>query len=156
MTIVPNEFIFAIVFNISAELSNERSIKLGRKIFSEMPKKYFQNTVVITSALNMFSKIGEMDKAKELFASIKSKDAVSYGAMMKGYYSNGDPLEALNLFTQMKRDGIKPSEVTYVLATQACSQIGLIEYCESIVDEIPQHYLKNQMLQNSLIDMWVS
>jgi pentatricopeptide repeat protein len=121
-----------------------------------MPEKYFQDTIMMTSALKMFLKIGDMDKAKELFTSMKSKDLVSYGAMIKGYYLNKSPLEALNLFWEMKKDGIKFDVIIYVLIVQACSQIGMIEYCRSIVGEIPEDYLKNQILQNVLIDMWAS
>ena len=156
MTIIPDRFLVTIAFGICANLVNERSIKLGRKIFSKIHEKYSQDIVVMTSALNMFVKIGDMDKAKELFTSMKSKDIVSYNAMIKGYYLNDNPLEALNLFWQMKKNGIKLDVITYLLVVQACSQIGMIEYCRTIVNEIPRDVLKNLILQNALIDMWVS
>ena len=156
MTIIPDRFLVTIALTLCANLANERSMKLGRKIFSKIHENYSQDTVVMTSALNMFVKIGDIDKAKELFTSMKSKDIVSYGAMIKGFYLNDDPLEALNLFWQMKRNGIKPNDIIYVLAVQACSKIGMIEYCRTIVNEIPQDALKNSILQNALIDMWVS
>ena len=156
MTIVPDAFILATTFSVCTTLSNDRSIRVGRKIFSVMSRKYLHNTVVMNAAVNMFSKFGDMDKAKELFASMKSKDVVSYGAMMKGYCLNDNPLEALNLLTQMKKDGIKPDEIIYVLAIRACSQTAMIQYCQSIVDEIPKHFLKDHILQNSLVDMWAS
>ena len=156
MTIIPDKILFTIVFSLCADVCNDRSMKLGRKIFSKMPEKYFKDTIVMNSALNMFLTIGDMDKAKELFTSIKSKDLVSYGAMMKGYCLNKSPLEALNLFWKMKKDGIKFDVIIYVLIVQACSQIGMIEYCRSIVNEIPKNYLKDQILKNALIDMWAS
>lgn len=64
--------------------------------------------------------------------------------------------EALNLFSQMRRDGIQPNKIIYLLAVRACSQIAMIDYCECIVDEIPADVLENLMIENSLIDMWVS
>ena len=156
MTIIPDRYLVIISLTICANLANERSMKLGRKIFSEVHEKYSQDTNVMNSALNMFVKIGDLDKAKELFTSMKSKDIVTYGAMIKGYYLNDNPLEALNLFWLMKKNGIQLDDITYVLAVQACSKIGMIEYCRTIVNEIPRNVLKNPILQNALIDMWVS
>ena len=156
MTIIPDRYLVIISLTICANLANERSMKLGRKIFSEVHEKYSQDTNVMNSALNMFVKIGDLDKAKELFTSMKSKDIVTYGAMIKGYYLNDNPLEGLNLFWLMKKNGIQLDDITYVLAVQACSKIGMIEYCRTIVNEIPRNVLKNPILQNALIDMWVS
>ena len=76
--------------------------------------------------------------------------------MIKGYYLNDNQLEGLNLFWLMKKNGIQLDDITYVLAVQACSKIGMIEYCRTIVNEIPRNVLKNPILQNALIDMWVS
>lgn len=156
MTIAPDRILVTIALTICADVANERSTKLGRQIFSKIYGKYSQDIIVMNSALNMFAKIGDMDKAKELFSSMKSKDLVSYGAMIKGYYLNGNPLEALNLFWQMKINGIQLDVITYVLVVQACSKIGMIEYCRNIVKEIPRAVLKDPILQNALVDMWVS
>ena len=112
-------------------------MKLGRQIFSRIHEKYSQDTIVMNSALNMLVKIGDMDKAKELFISMKSKDIVSYGAMIKGYYLDDNPLEALNLFWQMKRNGIQFDVITYVLAIQACSNT-----VESLLMKFPKIFSK--------------
>jgi pentatricopeptide repeat protein len=156
MTIKPNEFIYTIVFSICANRANRRSMELGRKLFEKVPDKYRTDAFVITAALHMFATFGDLDKAEELFASIKVKDVTSYGAMIKAYYSNNNPLQALNLFWQMERHGIELNAVIYICVVKACSEIGMIDYSRSIAARIPKHFLNDAILQNALLDMWVS
>ena len=156
MTLQPDEFICTIVFSLCANLTDERSVKLARKVFEQMPEDYRGNTVVMTAALHMLVTVNDADRAKEVFASISAKDSASYGAMIKGYYLNDNPTEALNLFWQMRRDGIEVDGMTYVTVVKTCSEIGMIEYSRSIAAEIPERFLSNQILRNTLIDMWAS
>ena len=156
MTVKPDRFIVTIVFDICAKLADERAFRLGRQVFSQMDNSHYQSTAVMNSALAMFARNGDVRKAEELFQSIKSKDLITFGAMMKGYTLNDDPLRALALFEQMKKENIELDLVICILAIHACSQIGMIQYSRSIVDQIPVQFLEDQILRNALIDMWAS
>lgn len=156
MTVKPDPFILTIIFDICAKLTNEKAFVLGRRVFSQMDKSHRQNTTVMTAALNMFMSNSDVDKAEELFHAMKTKDHITYGAMMKGYTSNDNPLRALALFEQLKKNNMKLDHIICVLAINACSKIGMIEYCRSTVAQIPTEFLNNQILQNALIDMWAS
>ena len=156
MTVKPDRFLVTIVFDICAKLADERALKFGRQVFSQMDKGHYQSTAVMNSALNMFARNGDVREAEELFRSIKSKDLITFGAMMKGYILNDDPLRALALFERMKKEIIELDLVICILAIHACSQIGMIEYSQSIVAQIPAQFLENQILRNALIDMWAS
>lgn len=156
MTMQPNEFLCPLIFRACTNLVDERSKKFGRQVFEEMPDKYRNDTVVINAALYMFVAFGDLQKAKELFASMKVRNVISYGAMIKACQMNNDPRQTLDLFWQMKRDRIELNAVTCVQVIKACSEIGMIEYSRSIASQIPPEYLTNPILQNALVNMWAS
>lgn len=156
MTIKPDHFILTILFDICGKLVDEQALEVGRKIFSQMEKIHRQNAVVMASALNMFMRNTDVKKAEEVFHSIRSKNHIMFGAMMKGYNMNDLPLRTLSLVEQMKKEKIEPDQIIYVLACHACSQIGMIDYARSIVAQIPTRFLDDSILQNTLIDMWAS
>ena len=156
MMVKPDRFVVTIVFDIFAKLADKRAFQFGRQVFSQMDKSHYESTVVMTLVLNMFMRNGDVGKEEELFRSIKSKDLITYAAMMKGYTLNDYPLRALTLFERLKTECINLGHVIYILAIHAYSQIGMIEYCRSIVAQIPTQFLENQILRNTLIDMWVS
>ncbi|KAJ7570972.1 hypothetical protein O6H91_01G143000 [Diphasiastrum complanatum] len=51
---------------------------------------------------------------RTLFDNISERNVVSWNAMIAGYAHNGLAQEALVLFEQMQREGMKPTEVTYI------------------------------------------
>ena len=69
----------------------------------------------------MLMKFGDIASVETLFETIKKKDTVLYGAMMKGYNINNEPLQSLYLFHEMKQQNIKPDEIIFVLLIGACS-----------------------------------
>ncbi|CAF4881271.1 unnamed protein product, partial [Rotaria magnacalcarata] len=46
-------------------------------------------------------KFGDVESAERIFRSIKAKDIITYGAMMKGYVGNEMFEKALDLFEQI-------------------------------------------------------
>ncbi len=88
--IIPDEYTYSIVFKICTEIGDQRSLEFGQLIFNRMPKKFHNNIVIITSALQMFIKCGEISKAEELFNRIENKNLFTYSVMMNGknIYSN--------------------------------------------------------------------
>jgi pentatricopeptide repeat protein len=152
----PNNVIYAIIFNACAQLENDRGKTVGKKILDQILHKSRVDNVVLNSAIDMLMSFGDVTSAEQLFESIKKKDVVSYGAMMKGYNLNNDPLKCLKLFEKMKKKDIIPDEITFNLLISACSQICMLSICESIVAQIPSYLFNNQRISNALIDMWAS
>ncbi|CAF4067191.1 unnamed protein product [Rotaria magnacalcarata] len=88
MKIEPNQFTFTVVFNACAAVANDRARKIGKKVLAEIPENYRNNTILLTSAVNMLMKFGDVESAERIFRSIKTKNIITYGAMMKGYIGN--------------------------------------------------------------------
>ena len=103
----------------------------------------------------MFIKCNDVENAEYVFNRL-NRDATCYGSLMKLYNIRNEPEKTLDLFKRMKEKKIEPSEITFVLVIDACSAIGDLSLCESIVSQIPKCSLNNRWIQNASIDMWVS
>ncbi|CAF4373458.1 unnamed protein product, partial [Rotaria sordida] len=66
-----------------------------------MPDNYRNDNVVLTSAIHMLTKFGDIQSAERVFHSIKEKNIITYGAMIKGYIGNEMSERALDLFEQI-------------------------------------------------------
>ncbi|CAF1029060.1 unnamed protein product [Rotaria magnacalcarata] len=151
----PNEVLSTIVFNACASLSNEKAVQLGKKIFDEMPKGYLNNIVLVTSAIDMFMKFGEIESAEYLFSQIKQKNSYSYGAMMQGYVKNNLSEKALDLFEKIP---MKPTDVLYTIVYNACASLSnekAVQLGKKIFDEMPKGYLDNIVLVTSVMHMFM-
>ncbi|XP_011098056.1 pentatricopeptide repeat-containing protein At3g16610 [Sesamum indicum] len=87
----------------------------------------FTADVSICNALiDMYSKCGKVDAARQVFDKMYKKDVVSWNAMIVGYGIHGLGKEAILLFHEMQNVGHKPDEVTFIALLSACSHSGLV------------------------------
>ncbi|KAL0406450.1 UNVERIFIED_CONTAM: Pentatricopeptide repeat-containing protein, chloroplastic [Sesamum latifolium] len=87
----------------------------------------FTADVSICNALiDMYSKCGKVDAARQVFDRMYKKDVVSWNAMIVGYGIHGLGKEAILLFHEIQNVGHKPDEVTFIALLSACSHSGLV------------------------------
>ncbi|CAF1553200.1 unnamed protein product, partial [Rotaria sordida] len=144
---------YTIIFNACAQLANDRAKEIGRKLLQQMPKHFHNNNVLLTSAIDMLMKFGDIENAENLFQMMKKKDIITYGTMMKGYVENNMNDKALDLFEQMP---LNPNNVIHIIVFNACAQIlndRGEEIGRKLLDQIPKHFHNDNALLNSAIDM---
>ncbi|XP_010253060.1 PREDICTED: pentatricopeptide repeat-containing protein At2g40720 [Nelumbo nucifera] len=101
---------------------------LGRNIHGELIKRSVQSSVAVQSALlTMYAKCGSTEDACSVFSSIEKKDTVSWCSMMSGLCQNGKFEEALNFFSGMVGEGIKPDSVLMATVVNACVGLENVE-----------------------------
>ncbi|CAA0820267.1 Pentatricopeptide repeat-containing protein [Striga hermonthica] len=98
--------------------------KVHRSIMKNRPKC---GTVVSNALVDMYCKCGSLDQAWRIFNQIEKKDLISWNAMIHGLAIHGHGPKALQLFNEMRIQGLKPDNVTFVGVLSACSRSGLIE-----------------------------
>jgi pentatricopeptide repeat protein len=101
-------------------------------------------------------KCGDIEHAQSLFNTSTNKVLSMYGAMMNGYNITNNPLKTIDLFNQMKIDGIEGDRVTYLVLIKGLSKIGDYSLCQSFVEQIPNSFFADSQIETVLIDMWVS
>ncbi|CAB4268352.1 unnamed protein product [Prunus armeniaca] len=122
---MPNELTMASVLKACSSLS---AFEQGRQIHASTIKYGFSLEVPIGSALsNMYAKCGNLEDGNLVFRRMPMRDTVSWNAMISGLSQNGRGTEALELFEEMRLEGVKPDYITFVNILSACSHMGLVE-----------------------------
>ena len=142
-------------FNACAQLETNQSLELVKKVSSNMPKSFLSYPRLSTSLLDALIKCGDCLRAEEMFQNM-NKSVKEYGNLMNGFNKMNQPEKTLNLFHQMQIDSIEADLITYLCLIKALAQIGILSMSEKLIEHIPLNFLKNPLIQNALIDMWVS
>ncbi|KAK7319682.1 hypothetical protein RJT34_04406 [Clitoria ternatea] len=98
------------------------------------------NVVLATSLINMFSRCGDVKRARVVFDSMNEGSVVSWTAMISGYGMHGYGVQAMELFHRMKACGIVPNIVTFVAVLSACAHAGLIDEGRSVFASMKHEY----------------
>ncbi|KAL5975151.1 hypothetical protein ACLOJK_031830 [Asimina triloba] len=85
------------------------------------------NVSVGNSLLDMYAKCGSIRDSWKVFERMVARDVVSWNAMVSGYAQHGCANEALGLFQDMQKKGIKPDHITYLAVLSACNHVGLVD-----------------------------
>ncbi|KAE9611693.1 putative tetratricopeptide-like helical domain, DYW domain-containing protein [Lupinus albus] len=94
------------------------------------------NRFVGTALVDMYSKCGSLNLAYQLFDELSERDTFCYNAMIGGFAINGHGHEALELYRNMKLEGLLPDAATFVVTMFACSHVGFVEEGLQIFDTI--------------------
>ncbi|CAF2125405.1 unnamed protein product, partial [Rotaria magnacalcarata] len=153
MKIEPNQFNLSTLFNACAVLNNNRAKKIGKKLLDEMPENYRNHNITSTSAIDMLMKFGDVESAERIFRSIKTKDIITYGAMVKGYVGNEMFEKALDLFEQIP---LGLTNVTYTVVFNACAKLcndRAMKIGKELLAKMPENYRNHNITSTSAIDM---
>ncbi|CAJ1936474.1 unnamed protein product [Sphenostylis stenocarpa] len=98
------------------------------------------NVVLATSLVNMFSRCGDVGRARAVFDSMNEGNVVSWTAMISGYGMHGYGVEAMEVFRRMRERGVVPNTVTFVAVLSACAHAGLIDEGRVVFASMKQDY----------------
>lgn len=85
------------------------------------------NAAVETALVDMYIRCGSLEKGMCLFQEMANKNCKSYSVAISGLASHGRGEEALCVFEQMIREGLRPDDVVYVGVLSACSHASLVQ-----------------------------
>ncbi|XP_047981785.1 putative pentatricopeptide repeat-containing protein At1g77010, mitochondrial [Salvia hispanica] len=131
-------------FTLSSAISVCASItllELGEQIFARATVIGVDfDKVITTSLIDLYCKCGYVEAGRKLFDQMAKSDEASWNSMLMGYAMNGYGAEALSLFEQMRRDTVRPSEVTFTAVLSACDHSGLVEEGKKWFYLMKHHY----------------
>ncbi|XP_057485691.1 putative pentatricopeptide repeat-containing protein At5g13230, mitochondrial [Actinidia eriantha] len=126
------------------------ALEPGTQIHSLTIKTIYDRDVPVANALiDMYAKCGSIKEARLVFNMMSKRDLVSWNAMISGYSMHGLGVEALRIFEDMQKTGIRADKLTFVGVLSACSNTGLLDkgqaYFNSMVhdhgiDPCIEHY----------------
>jgi pentatricopeptide repeat protein len=91
------------------------ALEEGKHVHEQIIESGFESDVfVCNSLLDMYAKCGSIEDVLRVFSRLATHDVVSWSAMILGHVKCGQGLKALELFQQMKQEGVEPDPVTFV------------------------------------------
>ncbi|XP_049931639.1 putative pentatricopeptide repeat-containing protein At1g77010, mitochondrial isoform X1 [Nymphaea colorata] len=116
---------YASMISLCADMS---SLTLGEQLFAHVVLAGLIHDPAVGSALiHLYCKCGLIIDSRRLFDSVPKCSDVIWNSMLMGYAHNGYGEEALQVFEDMKRVGVRPGSITFIAVLSACSHRGLVE-----------------------------
>ncbi|XP_051123370.1 pentatricopeptide repeat-containing protein At1g08070, chloroplastic-like [Andrographis paniculata] len=121
------------LINVSTACGRIGDLELGDWICGYVLRKgLFRNHNLATSLVDMYSRCGRVDIARNLFDKMSNRDVVAWSAMIAAYNRSNRCGEALDLFRDMRNANVKPDEVTLVSVASVCAVLGALSTGKSI------------------------
>lgn len=153
MGVLPNE---STIVSVLSACAQSGCIELGSRIHSWAEDRGMGSDLRILNALvDMYSKNGNLEKARFMFDSIQQKDVISWNVMIGGYNYMNHHREALELFRRMLKSHVKPTDVTFLNVLPSCAclcALDLGKWIHAYIDKNFENFTSTS-LSTSLIDM---
>ncbi|KAK1319031.1 putative pentatricopeptide repeat-containing protein [Acorus calamus] len=121
----PNEVTVVCVLSACAHLG---ALELGRWVHSYSWKYLIElNAFVGPALIDMYSKCGSIEEAETVFDTLPHKDVASWNSMINGYAMHGLCERALEVFSRMVEEGVRPNSITFACMLNACSHAGKVD-----------------------------
>ncbi|KAJ0984251.1 hypothetical protein J5N97_002607 [Dioscorea zingiberensis] len=109
-----------------------------------------EDVFIGNSLIDMYAKCGCLASAVQVFYEMPIKDVVSYTCMISSYGLHGHGYEALRLFYEMKKIGIRQDSIAFLAVLSACNRSGLVDEAQEVFQKMkestsdmtpsPEHY----------------
>ncbi|KAL6144015.1 hypothetical protein ACLB2K_054710 [Fragaria x ananassa] len=118
----------ATLVSVLSAVSGLAALSKGRIVHSVMVKHGFELEGVLgTSLIDMYSKCGSIDSAMAVFEGIQRKKVGHWTAIIVGLGMHGMADQVLQLFLEMRTNGMEPHDITFIGILNACSHAGMVD-----------------------------
>lgn len=151
--IEPNSATLASVLRACASLA---LLSKGAELHCFATRKGLDKDVYVATALiDMYSKSGSLQNARQVFDKKRNKNLPSWNAMIMGLAAYGQAKETSILFSEMCRLGVKPDGITFTALLSSCRHSGMISEGWKYFDEMEDVYGVTPRLEHytSMVDL---
>eukprot|EP01018_Ginkgo_biloba_P015808 Gb_31706 [translate_table: standard] len=128
----------------------------SRRFHAHMIKTKPEHDIVMGSNLvQMYSKYGAIDDARQVFDNIPQRDAILWDAMIRAYTQSGYVKEALKLFSQLQHGNTRPDQITLSGVLKACAKLASLEHGKEIHSYILKMGFESDVfIGSALVDLY--
>ncbi|KAK4845059.1 hypothetical protein QYF36_000275 [Acer negundo] len=124
----PNEATYVSVLCSCAGLVPGGGLKLGKQVHGYIVRNESVLSVFIGTALiDLYGKAGCLESAMRVFNRMVFKEVFTWNAMIASLASNSRERDALDMFEEMKKQGVCANGVTFVVVLTACARANLVD-----------------------------
>ncbi|XP_057827530.2 putative pentatricopeptide repeat-containing protein At3g13770, mitochondrial [Cryptomeria japonica] len=137
------------------ECIKKRNLLESKLVHNHMKDRGFlTDTFLGNKLIKMFAKCDSVEDARNVFVEMPKRDVFSWTAMISAFVRNNFYKEALELFYEMRKEGIKPNEFTFASIITACANSAAAEKGKEIHEEIRKSGFESDVVVgNALVDM---
>ena len=151
----PNQLTFVSILKAYSSL---RAVQKGKQMHAGIVTEGLLRTDVVlgTTLMDMYTKCDECANAQEIFDELPSRNVISWNALIRGYYAQGNSEGALYRFKQMQSEGICPDSSTFSCILNIYGSLRTSKEGKQIHAAVVEELFlgKTNMLENGLIDMY--
>ncbi|CAK9211914.1 unnamed protein product [Sphagnum troendelagicum] len=149
----PNAVTFMAVLNACASVV---SLQEGRCVHEKVIQSGCESDILVgTSLVDMYAKCGSIEDCQRVFDKMPSRNVVTWTAIILGYVKCGQGQKALDLFQEMKQEGVHPNAFTFVAVLNACASLVALEDGRCAHEQIIQSGCESDVfVGSSLVDMY--
>ncbi|KAL5572734.1 hypothetical protein UlMin_022331 [Ulmus minor] len=101
---------------------------IGKGVHGYVLKMGFGECVFVTSSLvDMYGKCGVLNAARKVFDGMLDRNVVTWNSLIVGYVQNGLSEEAIEIFYEMRKEGVEPTQVTISSLLSASANMSALE-----------------------------
>lgn len=149
----PNCFTFTSVMAACGSLA---VLSCGQQVHGGIVRRGLNRNLALSNALiDMYAKCGNIFDSWKIFNEMFDRDLVTWTSMMIGYGAHGYGKEAVELFDEMVKSGVRPDRIMFMAVLSACSHAGLLDhglrYFELMVSDYKIN--PNQEIYGCIVDL---
>ncbi|KAL7235172.1 hypothetical protein ACSBR1_018628 [Camellia fascicularis] len=119
----------------------DTSLALGKEIHTLVIKKGFGSNLFISNGLiNMYSKCGDLEDSIKIFKQMPQRNSISWNSMIAAFARHGNGSKCLQLYEDMKLEGVEPTDITFLSLLHACSHVGLVDKGMEFLESMTRVY----------------
>ncbi|KAJ7526566.1 hypothetical protein O6H91_16G012500 [Diphasiastrum complanatum] len=147
---------FATLASLLKRCGQAKALYHGRLVHAHIRRyRYDWNTFLGNWVVKMYGDCGSIEDARSVFDNLPKINLYSWNILMNAYAQNGCGREALECFQRMQCDGIRPDQVSFVAALDACSSIAALEKGQEVHAAIVRRgYDRQLIVGNALVNMY--
>lgn len=130
MGVSPDAFTFPHVLKACSGL---QALEFGRRVHGQTFRyRSACDTFVQNSLVAFYGKCCQIGRARMVFERLCDRSIVSWTSIISGYAQNGEPMEALRIFSQMRRSNVKIDWIALVSVLRAYTDVEDLEQGKAI------------------------
>nr|GMD90731.1 pentatricopeptide repeat-containing protein At1g50270 [Ipomoea batatas] len=144
-------------FNLLLKAFSKAKAGNPLQVFAQVVKFGFgSDHFVQNSLVSTFAVCGYIELSRKVFDEMQQRDVISYTALIDGFKRNNRPAEALELFLEMKRTGVRVDEGTIVSALCTIGMLGCVWFGKWLHGFyiVPGRVHQDIYIGSALVDMY--
>ncbi|XP_021283017.1 pentatricopeptide repeat-containing protein At4g21065-like [Herrania umbratica] len=137
------------MLSVISAVSSLGALELGKWVDAFVSRTGLKLTVSLGTALiDMYSRCGSVDNAIQVFNEMTVKNVLTWTVLINGLAVHGRGKEALRVFYEMEKTGLKPDDVAFNGVLVACSHGGLVDDGWRVFNSIKKVYGMEPTIQH--------